>query len=262
VSQPTGPRVEINGGAATAEQLRAKALDNYGHFTAMQVRSGRTRGLDLHLSRLASANREMFGADLDGDLVRRYIRHALGDGTGDASVRVYAYLPEGDRDVSLMVTVRAPGSVPSHAQRLQTVPYLRSVAHIKHVGDFGQSYYNRLAARNGFDDALLTGPDGAVAEGGITNIGFFDGAEIIWPDTPFLPGITMQVLNRSLVGSGPPVRHRTVTVADLPSFASVFVTNSRGIAPVGRVDDVDLPVDAQFMTTLAKVYESAPWDRI
>jgi hypothetical protein len=30
-------------------------------------------------------------------------------------------------------------------------------------------------AQAGFDDALLTGPDGVISEGAITNIGFFDG---------------------------------------------------------------------------------------
>ena len=43
--------VEINGEPATVAGL-LPVLSNYGHFTVMQVRDGRTRGLALHLRRL------------------------------------------------------------------------------------------------------------------------------------------------------------------------------------------------------------------
>ena len=66
VSMAPVPRIEINGHGATADQLGFPALVNYGHFTAMQVRNRRVRGLDLHLARLDSATRELFGASLDG----------------------------------------------------------------------------------------------------------------------------------------------------------------------------------------------------
>jgi hypothetical protein len=38
-------RIEIDGANATADQLRASAFDSFGHFTAMQVRARRARGL-------------------------------------------------------------------------------------------------------------------------------------------------------------------------------------------------------------------------
>ncbi|SFO31799.1 Amino-transferase class IV [Actinomadura madurae] len=47
------------------------------------------------------------------------------------------------------------------------------VPHIRHVGGFGQIHFGLKAQRAGFDDALLVLRDGRVAEGGITNIGFF-----------------------------------------------------------------------------------------
>jgi hypothetical protein len=49
-------------------------LSGTGHFTAMQIRGGRTRGLALHLHRLESANHEMFGVGFDRDHVRTLIR--------------------------------------------------------------------------------------------------------------------------------------------------------------------------------------------
>src|SRR6516164_4797172 len=150
--------IEIDGRSATVERLSAAAPVGYGHFTAMQVRNGRVRGLGLHLARLDAANREMFGAGLDTAAVAGYIKHALNGRTRDASVRVYVYeAPDGP---AVMVTVRPPGTMAPDVWQLQTVPYQRSLAHIKHIGDFGQGYFQRLARRKGVDEALRTGPDG------------------------------------------------------------------------------------------------------
>jgi branched-subunit amino acid aminotransferase/4-amino-4-deoxychorismate lyase len=255
-------RIEVDGRAPTTEQLRVWAQDSYGHFTAMQVRDGRVRGLDLHVARLDAANRELFGTGLDGALVRSHIRHALGTDLPDGTVRVKASRPDPDAPVSVMVTVRPPGGMPDGAHSMQSVPYQRALAHLKRIADFGQAYYRRLAARNGFDDALLTGAGGVVSEGAATNIGLFDGTSVLWPDAPMLAGITMQLLEPRLAGAGLPTRRGPVRLADLPSFAAVFVTNARGIAPVGRVDDLRLPVDPGLMKTLAGVYDSVPWDEI
>ena len=252
-------RVEVEGRAASEGQLGALLLGGYGHFTAMQVRSGRTRGLDLHLARLAAANREVFDAALDAAAVRDHIRHALGD-TADASVRVYVCELE-DRP-SVIVTVRPPGGMPEGPWKLQSVPYQRAFAHIKRVGDFGQGHYQRLARRDGFDEALLTGPDAVIAEGSITNIGFCDGAGIVWPNAPALAGITMQLLERQLPTTGLTSRRARICVPDVGSFTGAFVTNARGIAAVGQIDGHVLAQDAKLLTTLTDAYQSAAWDPI
>jgi branched-subunit amino acid aminotransferase/4-amino-4-deoxychorismate lyase len=129
-------------------------------------------------------------------------------------------------------------------------------------GGFGQIYYGRLAERQGYTEVLLTGPDGAISEGGITNVGFFDGTQIRWPNAPHLAGITMRLLESRLASVGLPTRHAAVHVADLPSFSAVFVTNSHGVAPVGRIDDLAVPIDIDLMKRLSTAYESTPWDRI
>ncbi|HYS41330.1 MAG TPA: aminotransferase class IV [Pseudonocardiaceae bacterium] len=249
-------RVEIDGGAVSDEQFRYLALHSYGHFTAMQVRAGAVRGLDLHLARLNTANQDMFGAELDPDLIRAHIRHALGD-LADASVRTHVVLSEGDVPV-VLVTVRPPAGMSGAPQRLRSVPYQRPLPHIKQVGGgFGQVYYRRLAQHDGCAEVLLTGPDGVIAEGGVTNVGFFDGSGVVWPDAPALMGITMRLLER-----GMPSRRDTVRLADLPTFEGVFVANSRGIAPVERVDELRIPVAVDRMKAVDEVYEAVPWDRI
>jgi branched-subunit amino acid aminotransferase/4-amino-4-deoxychorismate lyase len=253
-------RVEIDGQAADVERLRAMALAGYGHFTAMQVRDRRVRGLALHLDRLDQANREVFGAPLDAERVRAHIRHALGEDTVDASVRVHVQWPEGEDSESVMVIVREAAATPDGALRLRSVAYQRSVAHIKHLGDFGQSYYLRLVQRDGFDEALLTGTDGTISEGAITNIGFFDGDGIVWPAAPLLHGITMQLLQAASASHGLPSRRGPVRLTDVDTFAGAFVANSRGIAAVQRIDDHVLPVDTRLMTRLTEMYRASAWD--
>ena len=58
-------RTEIDGARATQEELE-KITSAYGHFTAMQVRDGATRGLDLDLAYVGT---EPLGADLQAGRV-------------------------------------------------------------------------------------------------------------------------------------------------------------------------------------------------
>ena len=251
-------RMEIDGHTPTEAEYRSLAISQYGHFTAMGVRGGRTRGLDLHLARLTGNNREMFDADLDPDLIRAHVRHALGD-DADALVRVLV-VSAADDPPRVIVTVRPPGGPPNPPHTMRSVPYQRPLPHIKQIGGgFGQAYYQRIAKRDGFAEALFTGPDGVISEGAITNVGFVDGDVIVWPDAPALAGVTMQLLR-----AHPGLRHRSATVrlADLGSYQSVFISNARGIVPVGRIDDMSLPIDEAFMKTVDAAYDAVPWDRL
>ncbi|MEU5581160.1 aminotransferase class IV [Streptomyces huasconensis] len=79
-------RIEVDGRPATAENLLWPALNHPGHFTAMQVRGGKVRGIGHHLARLDAATRELFGHELDGERVRALIRHILRGDPGIPSV--------------------------------------------------------------------------------------------------------------------------------------------------------------------------------
>ena len=256
------PRLEINGRSATIEQVWELDLSNYGHFTAMQVRGRKTVGMDFHLTRLDAATHELFGVGLESERVRGYISHALADDTEDASVRVNVFRSGATDEVSVMVSVRPPASPPAAGQRLQSVQYQRPLAHIKHAGGFGQSYYGSLAHGNGFDEALFIGPDGAVSEGSITNIGFIDGDSVVWPDAPALRGVMMQVVQRELGKARVPWRYEAVHVADLASFAGAFVTNSHGMATVAGIDSLTLRTDAPLMRGMTSALAAAPYDVI
>ncbi|WP_203688294.1 aminotransferase class IV [Catellatospora coxensis] len=255
----TGPdhtRVEIDGRAADADALALIEHRAWGHFTAMQVRDGRTRGLDLHLARLQAAHRATYGADLDGALIRDRIRHALG-GAPDASVRVYGYW------AGLIVTVRQPELMPSRPHQVSSQHFQRAFAALKHPGSgAAQGYFLDRALAAGFDEALLVDAQGTIAEGAITNVGFWRAGEIVWPDAPALPGITMLVLRRELDAQQVAQRQASIRLADLPAYDGMFLCNSRGWAPVDRVDDTPVPVPAAMTATIARAYDAAAWDAI
>ncbi len=237
-------------------------MGGYGHMTVMQIRNGRVRGLDFHLTRLDTATKELFGEGLDGELVRERIRSALdAAGVRDASARVYVYAPEpGDGTVTAVIlrpAVPQPGP-----QRLRSVPYARPTAHLKHVGVFGQAYYLRQVKAAGFDEALLVEPDGTVAEGAVTNVGFLEGDTVIWPSAPALDGITMLVLQRELDRAGLPWRRQAMQLDEVARFDVAFVCNSVGVSPVPLIDDVRFPLGAEPVRTLKRLYGAAPWDAI
>jgi branched-subunit amino acid aminotransferase/4-amino-4-deoxychorismate lyase len=247
-------------------ELQIAALpqdEDYGHFTAMQVRDGATRGLRLHLARLDAANSELFGEPLDGDAVRERLRREL-DGRADASVRFAVRRPAGEPGSAptAVVTVDDPVAMPAGPLRLKSATYQRPLAHIKHLASAGQGDHRRRALDAGFDEALLTNADGVISEGAITNVGFLAGATVVWPDAPALAGITMQVIVPALAVRGIPSVRRVVRLGDVGSFDGAFVTNSWGVATVGAIDELELPVDEAFGRTLTAAYESVPRDPI
>jgi len=256
------PKLEVDGHEPSAAELRDAVMVTFGHFTALQVRGGRTRGLSLHLERLDAANRELFGEALGGERVRELIRHALVGGSGDASVRVIVRGAGAGPGVRIFVSVAPPFELSDRPQRLKSAPYQRPIAHIKRPGDFAQGYFIDRAKDAGYDDALLVATDGTISESGIANIAFFDGDSVIWPDGPQLAGITMQLVAPRLAEHGVPSRTARVTLADVSGFAGACVTNSRGIAPVDQVDDVTLPIAPAFVKALNAAYESVPWDAV
>ncbi|WP_431033233.1 GNAT family N-acetyltransferase [Streptomyces sp. P6-2-1] len=252
--------VEVDGRAATADDLLWRAVRSDGHFTAAQVRGGKVRGMEVHLERLCAASRELWGDVLDPALVRERVRHALGGGARDAALRVYVHRPAGA--LSLMVTLAAPGGVQETPLRVRSVPYVRPFAHVKHLGGFAQAHHGRLAGRDGYDEILLTGPDGEVAEGGITNVLFGDGERLVLPTAPALAGTTLTLLERGLPAAGLALVRRPVRLTDLAGFRSVFLTNSRGIVPVAEIDEHAYEVDEPLLARLRAVYEAVPWEEV
>jgi branched-subunit amino acid aminotransferase/4-amino-4-deoxychorismate lyase len=247
--------IKVNGREADKAAVSLLEHEGWGHFTAIQVRGGRTRGLDLHLSRLQAAHQEIYGRELDGLEVRTRIRHALG-ARPDASVRVYGYW------AGLIVTVRGPQEMPRRPHAMTAVQFQRPLARLKHVGSWGQGRFREAALAAGFDEGLLTDQTGQISEGTITNVGFWRDGITIWPEAPKLDGITMLVLRRQLTAAGIRQAEEPVRVQDLARYQGMILCNSHGWAPVGRVDDLIIPQDEAFTGVIAAAIESCPRDEI
>ncbi len=247
--------IEVNGREADEAAVSLLEDEGWGHFTAMQVRGGRTRGLGLHLARLEAAHRELYGRALGGEEVRARIRHALG-GRAEASVRVYGYW------AGLIVTVREPQDMPRRPHSMTAVHFQRPLARLKHVGSWGQGHFREAALAAGFDEGLLVDEAGQISEGIITNVGFWRDGTVIWPGAPKLAGITMLVLQGQLTAAGIPQADRPVRVRDLAGYHGMILCNSRGWAPVGQVDDLMIPQDEAFAAVIGAAISRCPQDEI
>ncbi len=269
-------RVEVNGAEADAEDLRVLARATYAHFSSMQARDRAVRGLDLHLKRLDGSTRELFGTGLDADRVRSCVRHALRDRPDGATVRVTVFsrhheavVRGEDVEPDVAVAMSAPLPARTSPVRLRTVAYERDLPHVKHAGTFGLVRHRRQAVRAGYDDALFTDRHGRVSEASISNIGFFDGERVVWPEAAVLPGITMQLLQRGLAAKGIPSGRREIHRRELGAWASgtpalaAFLTNSISPAvPVAGIDEAALTVDPEVTNLLVDCYGTNPWQTV
>ncbi|MGP3986942.1 aminotransferase class IV family protein [Streptomyces sp. 3N207] len=258
--------VQRDGRTATTEELAPLAFAGYAHFTAMQVRDGRVRGLDLHLERLRSASLELFGRALPDDRVRSYLRTALESGPPDVSLTAVVYSSAGeftadaaDAELSVLVRTGPAASGPAGPLELGTVEYERPLPTVKHVGEVAKTYFLRQAQEQGFDDAAFVDRRGRLSEGTIWNFAFWDGEAVVWPRAEMLGGTMMAMVRRGLDRLGVPQHDREITLADLPALAGAVVLNSwtPGI-PVHRIGAVPLPAAPSFLDVLHRAHEAEP----
>ena len=257
--------LELNGHPPDVGETQRLVTRNYGHFTSMQVRDGRVRGLALHLARLDDGNEDFFGGrgDVHDELrLRELIRHALGD-VRDASVRV-AYVPAADeRDrPDVLVSVSEPLTEPDETLRVQTRAYQRDWPEHKHSATMGLTYARRQAVQDGFDDALFFA-DERISEGSTWIVAFWDGEQVLWPQAPVLKGVTMVLLQIAMTMTGVPWGIRAVLRGELPDLLAAAAVNSISPArPIERIDDVIFTDSAALTMALQTAWKTVPWDEI
>ncbi|MFD9893426.1 aminotransferase class IV family protein [Amycolatopsis sp. NPDC059027] len=259
--------VQRNGRAATAAELAPLAFAGYAHFTAMQVRGGGVRGLDLHLERLRAASLEMFGHALPDEHVRSCLRKAAEAGPADLSLTAVVYSPSGEfvhsgpePELDILVRTGEAASGPAGPLALAAVEHERMLPSVKHVGEVAKTYFLRKAIEDGFDDAAFLDRRGRLGEATIWNLAFWDGTAVVWPEAAVLGGITMGIVRRQLEKLGVPQRVREVTLADLPTLSGAVVMNSwtPGVA-VHRLGSVSLPEAPPFLEALHRAYRAEPF---
>jgi branched-subunit amino acid aminotransferase/4-amino-4-deoxychorismate lyase len=261
-------RTEVNGQPADVETLAFMAQVNYGHFTSMQVRDGSVRGLGLHLDRLERATRRLFGSTLDRRCVREWLRRAVAGGSVSARVTVFSRRLDRARleqpvDVAVLVAT-TPMRDPDHTPlRVRSIVHERVLPETKHVGTFDLLHHWREARLAGCDDVVFTSAAGEISEGSIWNIGFWDGAAVILPAAPSLPGITVQLVEAGLAAHGIACVRRAVRAGVFDGFGAAFAMNSGNpCRPIASIDGHAFAFDAGFMARLHAAYLSRPMERI
>lgn len=251
---------------ATAAQLAPLAFAGHAHFTAMQVRDGRVRGLDLHLARLRQASRRLYGQTLPDEQVRLAMRAALKAGPADMSLLVTVYSTGGefvpatpDERLALLVRGSPAFDGPAGPLRLASFNHERTLPDIKHVGEIAKTSLLREAVARGADDAVFIDREGRISEGSIWNLAFWDGTTVVWPRAAMLVGTTQGIVQRQLARMGVPQREQALRVDDLRDLTGAVVMNSwtPGVA-VAAIDDIALPSAPDFVALLHRAYQGKP----
>lgn len=254
----------LNDGPARGRDLAPLAFAGFAHFTALQVRARRIKGLDLHLARLRNASIDLFGRAPSNDSVTRNIRRAIEDGPQDQSLTVTVFSPEGefsvgssDTEPSILVRTGPPSDGPKGPLRLSVVEHERYLPTIKHVGEGAKTHYLRQAAAQGFDDAAFVDRHGRLSEATIWNLAFWDGRSVVWPRAQILAGTMMGMIQRQLSGLGIAQRHEEIFLDDVANFAGAVVMNSwtPGVA-VTAFGSVSVPQAPAFIDVLQAAFES------
>ncbi len=244
----------LNGQLVDSVPVSLLRAMNYSHFSSMQVRDGKVRGLAMHLDRLDHSSAEMFGTGLDRDRVRGYLAGVVRE-VPNASVRISVI-----RDLDVLIHATDPIEPGTTSLRLRSVEYERDLPHIKHNGTLGLTLQAHEAQRAGYDDALFTARHGFVSEATIWNICFIADGRAVWPSAPALPGIMMQLVQAGLKGN---FDVRPIALDEVGRYDAAYLTNSIDPAlPVRSIDGVTYADRPDLRAALTQAYESNPWDEI
>jgi branched-subunit amino acid aminotransferase/4-amino-4-deoxychorismate lyase len=225
------------------------------------------RSLSHHLARLRRDCRAVFGADLDTDEVRAFVRQEVEQtGARNMGIRVTVFAPTMDLGrpasapaPSVLVSVRPAAVRPAPPLRVQSRRYEREHPTVKHIGLLGALWERREAQLMGYDDALFMDSSRFVSEGPTWNIGFWDGSRVVWPSAAVLPGVTMHLLHQ--------VHDATVTtpvnLLDIPQMRAAFATNvTVGVRPIVDIDGVRFPDDSEIIAELRAEFDEIPGESL
>lgn len=265
-SEKSTDSTRINGQPIPHSELVPLAFAGFAHFTAMQVRNRKVKGLDFHLIRLRQASMAFFGRALPDNQIRSYIKAAIDEGPEDQSLTVTIFSQQGEFtsqsmnvEPAALVRTAAPAYGPEGPLTLSAVHHDRPLAAIKHVGEAGKTYYLHQAVRQGFDDAAFVDSHGRLSEATIWNLVFWDGQSVIWPKASLLQGTMMSIVQKQLSRLNVPQRQEAITLERLGALSGAAVMNSwtPGIS-VTAIADNTFAQAAPFIEVLHQAFEAEP----
>lgn len=257
---------QVDGHDADAAALAPLAFAGYAHFTALQIRDGRARGLDLHLARLRAGSQALYGQALPDEAVLAHLRAAIQAGPPDLSLTATVYSPAGEFTIAgpgarprLLVRTAPPSSGPAGPLSLALVEHERMLPGVKHVGEVAKTYLLREAASQGHDDAAFVDRHGRLSEATIWNLAFWDGESVVWPRAAMLGGTMMGIVRRQLDRLGAPQREQELKAEDLRALKGAVVMNSwtPGV-PLRRIGAIDVPPAPGFLALLHRAHQAEP----
>ncbi|HSF86319.1 MAG TPA: aminotransferase class IV [Acidimicrobiia bacterium] len=250
-----GP-ILIDGEEVAAADASLSVLDiglqrGYGCFESVRSYGGKPFRLAPHLDRLevsAAALRMPLPPRAD---LERWARHRAAE--GDCSVRIMCtggidQNRPGVDSRCIVIATSLPEVPPTLRLQSRTAPWHPDGEWSELTGAKTLSYAPNLAARlasiaDGFDDALLIGPSGAVLEGPTYSIGWIRGTtlEVPGPDLGVLAGVTSTAVCEVAPQLGLDVVPGSYRVEQLLEADEVMAMSTlRAVRPVLYVDDVKL----------------------
>lgn len=266
----TAFQTQIDGRVATAADLAPLAFAGFAHFSAMQVRDGHVKGIDLHLERLRSASLALFATAIPDEQLRHYLRIVIENGPPELSLTVTMFSRAGEftvigtsGDPAVLVRSGPASAGPTGPLKLALVEHERWLPGIKQVGESAKTHLLRQAVEQGFDDTAFIDRAGRIGEATIWNLAFWDGETVIWPEANVLPGVTMGILRRQLDRLGVAQRKEQITLKRLQDLAGAVVMNSwtPGVAVRG-IGSIDLPTSDTFVDLLRQAYDAEPMGNV
>lgn len=232
-----------------------------GVYEVTRTAGGRCVDLGPHLDRLDRSAARIGLAPPSRDAIVAAIGATLA-GQGESYVRVIVTRGAGEMgldpalaDRPRMVIIVRPLSLPAaevvaRGASLRFVSVERTSPRALDPAIKSGNYLNNILAiaearRSNAYEAVLCDERGRVTEGSSSNVWCVRGGEILTPPTTvgLLPGITRWRLLQLAAAAGLPAREAELVPDELRGADEVFITSSiRGVLPIGRVDDRDVPV--------------------
>src|SRR4051794_27447258 len=230
----------VDGAIGSADEARIPVADDGllrgdGAFDATRIYNGRPYALDEHLARL---RRSCAGLRLEADFAALEVEiAAVLEAAGPVNAGLRFLLTRGGRRIVLVEPLIRHAPI----ARAKTVTYApnRVLDGLKTISYAGNMLARRIAADEGFDDALLVTPHGRVLEGATSTFFWVRDGTLV---TPPLDDRILASITRARIVDHAGAVEESCTLDDLRAAQEAFLASSvREVQPLAAIDELRLP---------------------